>query len=260
MEVLGATLEAIAHDKAGIMRKGVPAFTAAEGVALRVIKDRATEQKVPLVVLGEKASYRAESLGWNGQRVTTYSEHGPVTAVSPLVGRHQASNLALAILSAQHLGIGREAVEKGIGVHRWPARLERTPYKERWVIFDGAHNSSAAEVLVAAWRDLEGQPPRLVLGLAKDKDVFRILNVFSAFSTQVVATRARTNPRALEPAQIAAYFGTTLVVEDPREALELAIRHSERGEHVLVTGSLFLVAELRAYVLNQQCENFERWQ
>ncbi len=92
------------------MRPGVPALTAATGVALRVIEDRATVQDVPLVVLGKEASYRAELLGWKGQSVTTYGEHGDITAVSPLVGGHQSRNLALAMLSAQSLGIASEAV------------------------------------------------------------------------------------------------------------------------------------------------------
>ncbi len=128
------------------------------------------------------------------------------------------------------------------------------------MVLDGAHNPSAAAALVAAWGALEEHPPTLVLGLAKDKDILGVLDAFSSFMPRVIATRAKTSPRSLEPALIATYLETVHVEEDPREALEVAIRTSERGEHVLVTGSLFLVAELRAYVLNQRCEELERWQ
>lgn len=263
--VLGGTVAEIAREKAGVLRPGVPALTGATGEALAVVGSEARALGAPLLVLGRDVDVTVEASGWDGLALTVTGGLGglPLALRSPLVGRHQARNVALAAAAALTLGAGPEAVREAFARTSWPGRLERLDLDRAWVL-DGAHNTEGAAALAAALDDLGARPAALVVGASADKDLAGVLAPLAARAPVVVATRA-SSPRAASPGELAAAAsraGAARVEEAPdaAAALRLARGLTRAGELVVVAGSLFLVGEVRSLLLGAAPEGRERWQ
>ncbi len=267
--VLGPTIAAIAEDKAGVLRPGVPAVTGADGEALEVIERTARNLSAPLVALGRDFVSDVHHSGWDGLRLGVKEVSGPVaglpvTLSSPLVGRHQAANVAVAAVSALRLGVPEVRVVEAFATTSWPGRLERFELDRAWVL-DGAHNRQASIALAGSVTDLGTTPAAVVLGVSADKDIAGVLAPLVGLSRTVIATRASNSPRALEPgviADVARALGAVDVHEaaEPASALGVARRLTEDGELVLVAGSLFLVGEVRGLLRGAPPEGRQRWQ
>jgi dihydrofolate synthase/folylpolyglutamate synthase len=270
--VLGDTLTAIAREKAGVLRPGRPAWTSAEGEARAAIATQAARIGSRLRVLGVDARIdEVRGLGWRGLELALRRPSGETLRLrTPLAGRHQAANVALAALLAGELGVAPDAVARGAAATRWPGRAEtvvRSGGGDLRVVLDGAHNPAAAHAL-AALLDETGARPALVLGVARDKDVAGIAAELVPRASRVHVTRASLSPRALPPAELAARVRAAGgrvdgVHDDPRAAFEAAVEHAGRegaDVPVLVTGSLYLVGELRPWLLGEPLPAWERWQ
>lgn len=259
-EILGDTLAAIAGEKAGILKPGVPAVTAEQdGDAARVLADAAGAAQAPLAAVGELVRIREiHALDAAGCDVTfDVRGHGDIRARLALVGRHQVDNAALALAAVARLPEGVPAADfataarAGLAAVRWPGRFEACPGEPRlW--WDGAHNVQGAAVARAAWRDALGDPPgALVLGLAEDKDLPGLLAALAGPWRRVYAVAA-DSPRARPPAEVvaavrAAWPGTTVVDAGSVAAgVRAALSSLAPGERVLVAGSLFVVGEAMA--------------
>lgn len=276
--VLGNDVATIAGEKAGIMRHGVPAMTAATGSALRVIEDEASRIGASLTVLGRELSVTVTSSTWDGlDLVVTGLPDAADTELrvhTPLVGRHQAHNVALAVAGAITLGAPRSAVTLGVASARWPGRLERLRYQGRHVVLDGAHNAQAAAVLADAMSELSPGSEVLVLGTSADKDHDGLLGPLLGTARHVVVTKAALSPRASEPTRLAemvrdalrrADHGVTgdrtvTTAPDPAAALAAALDLTPPDGTIVVAGSLFLVGEVRSLVLGEAIDHVERWQ
>jgi len=258
--VLGDTVERIAHEKAGILRAGVPAWTGASGEALGALRSEAQTRGVRLRTLEQDVRLTVADRGWEGLDLELRTPFGAVEASTPLVGRHQARNVALALVGAAELGVPLEAAARGAAEARWPGRLERVRYGGRWLILDGAHNPEAAAALARALASLEGRVPALVLGVSADKDVTGVVSALAGVAERIVATRAISSPRAMAPDALARVAGAAAVAADPTQALRLAARWAGPGGAVVVAGSLFLVGEVRALALGERADGGERWQ
>ena len=265
--VLGETAALIAREKAGVLRPGVPAVTGAQGEALAVIAEEAARLGAPLAALGRDFHAAVVAAGWGGTTVAVTGDLPglPLTLVSPLVGRHQARNVALAAAAALTLGVGAEHVRAAVAATGWPGRLERLDRDRAWVL-DGAHNPEAAAALAAALDDLGGAATFLVVGVSADKDVAGVLGPLVGRARRVVATRAAASPRAAAPTDVAAAARRAGATEEVHEApdvaaaLALARDLSRPGDLVLVAGSLFVVGEARSLLLGAEPEGRERWQ
>ncbi|MEJ2287543.1 MAG: bifunctional folylpolyglutamate synthase/dihydrofolate synthase [Deinococcales bacterium] len=258
--VLGDTVAQIAREKAGILRPGRVAWTGAEGEALRCLLAEAEAVGAPLRALRGEVDLRVTDRGWGGLELTLTWPEGELVASTPLVGRHQARNVALALVGAIALGVSPEAAVQGAASARWPGRLERIPYRGCWLVLDGAHNPEAAKALAGALGRLEGRVPVLVLGVSADKDVAGMADVLAGVAEHVIATRAGASPRAMAPAALAPLVGAAEAVDDAAEALERARQRAGAGGTIVVAGSLFLVGEVRALALGEMPEPGERWQ
>jgi dihydrofolate synthase / folylpolyglutamate synthase len=172
-----------------------------------------------------------------------------------LPGRFQVRNALAAATAAQLLAargfpLSDEAIERGIRETRWPGRLERL--SERPAIFlDGAHNPAAARELAAFWEEhLSGQRIWLVYGALRDKAVDEIAGLLFPRAHHVVLTepqqsRAISAPLLAEmTSHLAARFEVT---PNPVEAFDLAMGQAKPGDAIFVTGSLYLVGQLRTY-------------
>jgi dihydrofolate synthase / folylpolyglutamate synthase len=198
--------------------------------------------------------------GWNGLDLGLHTPFGAVEASTPLVGRHQVRNVALALVGAAELGVPLAVAARGAARTHWPGRLERLPYRGRWLVLDGAHNPDAAAALARALASLEGRVPALILGVSADKDVEGVVAALEGAADRVVATCARSSPRAMPPEELGRVAGADVVAPDPPEALRRALHWAGEGATVVIAGSLFLVGEVRALALGERADAGERWQ
>jgi dihydrofolate synthase / folylpolyglutamate synthase len=258
--VLGDTVARIAHEKAGVLRPGRPAWTGAEGEALRCLRSEAEAMGASLRALEGEVEVQVTDRGWDGLELALTGPDGDLVVSTPLVGRHQARNVALALVGAMTMGVSASAAVQGAAAVRWPGRLERIPYRGRVLVLDGAHNPDAARALAVALESLEGSVPVLVLGVSADKDVAGVADALAGVAEHLIATRASASPRALAPAALARAAGASEAIEDVGEALERACRRAGPGGTIVVAGSLFLVGEVRALALGEAAEPGERWQ
>ena len=255
LEALGGTLEAVAREKAGIFRGGVPALTAARGEGLGVLRAEALARKTPLWVLGE--DFHAEGVEALPQglaftlRLERTGEALRLTA--RLLGPHQAENLALAALSGRLLGAGWEAVKRGVARAENPGRLQRLLWRGRELLLDGAHNPEGALALREALRFHGLLPAAFVLGFSRDKDHAAMAEALRGLGPVVLTRYA--SPRSEDPRALLPLFPGAKVVEDPLEALAEAFSREGR---VVVAGSLYLVGEVLRRLEGLPAE--ERWQ
>ncbi|AEB11045.1 bifunctional folylpolyglutamate synthase/dihydrofolate synthase [Marinithermus hydrothermalis] len=252
---LGATLAQIAREKAGILRPGRSALTAARGEGLRVLREEAGRVGARLLVLGEAFALEGVALGPEGVAFTLAYE-GRHRLRAPVLGAHQAENLALAAVAARRLGVGWAAVRSGLERFMHPGRMEYLP--ERRLLLDGAHNPDGARALGRALEaHFSGWPRTLVLALSEDKDPRAFAAAFRECFERVVVTRYAA-PRAMDPAALHAHFPGAEVVEESAKALERALAVTPPEGLVVVAGSLYLVGEVKRYLAGLEPE--VRWQ
>lgn len=253
-EILGGTREAVATEKAGILRPGRPAITAVAPDLLPILE----RQGADLWAVGREVEVHATSLGWEGWKVRVRTLQAELDFQSPLLGRHGATNAALAAAAAHRLGIGEEATREGARRTVWPGRLEVLPWRGGRVVLDGAHNPDGAAALVAALRELGVERLPVVFGAAADKDVAGLAAALSPLASRVILARAVLSPRSAAPEALAALFpGVPLDLADSPAA---ALDRLSPGGLAVVCGSLYLIGEVRPLLLGQVGENRERWQ
>ncbi|AIZ43920.1 folylpolyglutamate synthase [Deinococcus radiopugnans] len=255
-EILGHTLEAIAAEKAGILRAGRPAVT---GVAAALLPPlRATG--ADLWALGQEIEMRTRSLGWQGAEVGVTLPQAAVSFHTPLLGAHGARNAALAAAAAVRLGVGQETIRAGAAAARWPGRLERLPWHGGSILLDGAHNPDGARALASTLRELALPPLPLIFGAAGDKDVDGVVEALRPHVSHAVLTQAALSPRAAAAADLAPLFTglPVTLTRSPQEALNAL--SALGGPLALACGSLYLVGELRPLLLGEAGEERERWQ
>jgi dihydrofolate synthase/folylpolyglutamate synthase len=249
--ILGDTLAAIAAEKAGIIKSGVPVIVAPqEHDALAVLRETAIRLGAQLLQAG--VDWTTSGLAG---RVTFDGLWGTIDDVRlGLRGRHQADNAGTALMAlwtwAPHLFHDVANLKAGLASTRWSGRFERIG-DNPVVIVDGAHNVASMEVLVRALLDEFGQRRyQVVFGSYRDKDFAGMLQALARLSPQVIATRSRS-PRARDPQAIhdaAASLGMwSTVSHSVGSALDAATVQAESNTVVVATGSLSIVAEAREH-------------
>jgi dihydrofolate synthase / folylpolyglutamate synthase len=254
-EFLGDTIEKIAFEKAGILKKGAPGVIAEQDPrALSVIEREARAVGASLVVGGRDFSMREE----NG-RLVYEDDMGLLDLPQPrLRGRHQHGNAANAIAAVRALGnvATPRHFERGLAEAEWPARLQRLrsgplldlspPRAELWL--DGGHNEGGGKVLAAAMADFEDQSPRplvLICGTLATKDTAGFLRHFKGLVQEVLAVPIAGEHAARpaeEVARIAEGVGVGAVASTSvQSALRyLAARDWASPPRILIAGSLYL--------------------
>jgi len=256
---LGHSLPAIASEKAGILKPATPAVVASQSPEAReVILARAKELGAP--VLETQRQFRAEGI--------TFTEDGCVRAdavelatgtgwriAPPLRGRFQLENAVNALAAARVLQskgfrITDANIEGGISSVEWPGRLERLNARPD-VYLDGAHNPAAARELAEFLQQhFAGRRIRLIFGALRDKAVDEVAGILFPRAEEVVFTEPRTS-RAISAARLAEIAGHNALrfstVPDAEAAFEQILEKSGPSDAVFVTGSLYLVGQLRHY-------------
>ncbi len=258
-EFLGATIPEIAREKAGILKRGVPAVLGFQQPdALEVLEAQAAEVGAPLQIAGQDFFVREEH-----GRLIYEDERGLIDLPLPrLAGRHQHQNAAGAIATLRLVvpDLAVSALETGLATTDWPARLQRLSKgnlvalapagTEIWL--DGAHNEDGARVLAQAMADREEKAPRplvLVTGTLATKDTGAVLRAFKGLAQEVLAVPVHGEHAARTPADVAALANAEGVPAVACESVESALRFLTARKwalppRVLIAGSLYLAGEV----------------
>jgi dihydrofolate synthase/folylpolyglutamate synthase len=264
---LGNTVGEIAREKAGIIRPGgvvvtLPQLAEANDVIGNTILDLAAVgvsavQYVPPVSPGTTES-RVANTENNSLRLRYPLQvmGKQILVESPLVGRHQLRNVALAIAAAEELskkglaGITPDSIERGIRETLWPGRFQVLPARDGWpeIALDVAHNPAGAWALRSALSEqYDDRPLIFVFGAMRDKAISEMTEILFPLALRVIATRP-DNPRAASPEEILQAGNRTgaeiEIVPEVRAALERARACAEGKAVVVVTGSIYLVGEV----------------
>ena len=254
-EYLGHSLAAIASEKAGIFKPGVPVVLSRQsGEALAVLQETAFRLRSPVLI--ETRDFELAGDGCGG--FTYRGARGQVPELRlGLRGAHQVQNAAVALACLELLESAGFAVSPanrraGLAGTKWPGRLEELD-GDPPVVLDGAHNPAAIEVLVAALNEL--YPRRrihLVFGVLADKDYRAMIQRLLPLCTSVHLTPV-ASPRTLLPEKYLSeskqLCADTSAHATAADALRAARRRASRdADLVLCTGSLFLVGTVRSLV------------
>jgi dihydrofolate synthase / folylpolyglutamate synthase len=257
--ILGDTLEKIAFEKAGIIRPGVRVVTGANGVALKVIRARATEFEAHLWVLDEDIVIQKQDVNRDGIQLEIETPLGKISARSSLRGEHQVRNAALAMAITQRLGVPVQAIQSGLENANWPGRLELIR-GEPDILLDAAHNPEGAQALVNFVKMLAPKAVTLIVAGMKDKDLGSVAQVFSGLNAQVITTRPSLSPRAALPEEIAEHYPHARVKSNVSTALEFARQITPKEGLLVVAGTIPLIAEALEQIRGLESEGRIRLQ
>lgn len=259
VQFLGDTIEQIAFEKAGILKKGAKAvFSRQMHDALGVLEQRATALGITPIIGGQDF----DGFGEHGRFVyqdTMGLEDLPLPA---LRGHHQLGNAATAIAALRHFEFNpdSEALAEGMRAVTWPARFSPLngalnqylpPKSDLWL--DGGHNVDGAQVLAQGLGDLNeksSRPLTLILGMLANKDIRGYLAAFDGLAHRIItvpvpgddlATNAGSTPESL--AQTAAELGFNAI---PAQSIVDALKHVSRDgpQRVVICGSLYLAGDV----------------
>ena len=251
---LGNTLEAIAGEKAGIIKPGVPVLVGPqEPAALAVLQARADRVGAPLQACGRHWWIAAEPKGFE-LRTTTATLALPRPG---LAGAHQIQNAALAACAGLELGLDHAALDSGIRQAKWAARLQPLPTRgfptagsaplEIWL--DGGHNPAAGQALASSLEEIaRGRPIELVVGMLETKDTGQFLAPMRGLVQRLHAVPVPDEPLGREPAAIAAAAAALGIEALTASGVDAAIARvaadAEGPRVVLICGSLYLAGHV----------------
>lgn len=258
MAELGHSLEAIAAEKAGIIKKGVPVISAPQKPNVReVLKAAAEAVNAPLRFSDENAeySYRFEHSRVIGKHAriclatpTSRFEHVPV----PLPGEHQAANCGLALgildaLKAKGVPVDDQKAVIGLSNVNLPGRMQMIAENPR-ILVDGAHNAASVDALMRAiGQNITYDSMVVIFGCFKDKDISGMIRRIQVGADKAIFTPVQS-PRSADPAELAASYmensgKMAQVAKSLEAAMQIALGAVGREDLICITGSFTLVAE-----------------
>lgn len=229
---LGNTVAEIAREKAGIIKRGVPCFTAAEDEeALQVIAKIAAQQNAAFWTVAHS----------DAERMRKFE--------IPLIGEHQLLNAALAAAVVRLLGnqisVPEAVIATGLKQTEWAGRFQVVKRDEQTIVLDGAHNPAGAVALAAAVRSrFPDMAVTLVLGAMQDKDVRAICGTLAPLAEKILVTRVDSE-RAAEPGVLLGHCRAANPNADVQayEHFGQALSMARSDSLVVVTGSLHFIGE-----------------
>lgn len=259
---LGDTIEAIAGEKAGIMKRSCPVVIGFQPsvAALDVLVDKAERLRCPVTVYGQDFIAFEEH-----GRMVFQDEEGLVDLPLPrLPGRHQLSNAAAAIEAVRMAGfdLTDKAIEKAMLVVEWPARMQRLTHgalvdlapngSEIWL--DGGHNPAAGLVIAEAFAELEDRVPRplyLITGMINTKDPKGFFEAFAGMARRVFTVPIGSSDASINNADLALAAEAAGIPAEPVHSVANALKllrdastNDEVPPRILIGGSLYLAGDV----------------
>ncbi|MDP9162249.1 MAG: bifunctional folylpolyglutamate synthase/dihydrofolate synthase [Acidobacteriota bacterium] len=267
---LGDTITEIAREKAGIIRRAgvvvtLPQQPQANDVIGNAILDAGAKgaSAVPYVPPVSPGSPEYLQKNDSGKMISRYPLQvmgGEILVETPLVGRHQLRNVALAVSAAEQLAsqgfpVTAESIERGIRETRWPGRFQvfhsfnSNEGLRQEFILDVAHNPAGAWTLrstLSAYCKDDERPLTFIFGAMRDKAIGEMAEILFPLAERVIATQV-DNPRAATPEEIQAAAGRVAVkiehAENVAEALDIASKRAGKNSVTVITGSIYMVGE-----------------
>ena len=257
VDILGETVEEIARDKAGVAKRGVPLVTnVRDASARRIIEAACADAGAPFISVADSVTIEPRGGERYGQSFVVRTPEDTYEVSLPLLGDFQQENAATAIRALEQLGPelrpARAQIETGLARTVIPGRMEYFP-SHPGVVFDIAHNPDKAARLAHALADtFPGRRFTFVMAIGESKDATEVIRPFLAlrgsFTFTTFSTAGRTSSRPQRLASITEEMGGwSRAVTDPVEAFAIARRNADADDVIVVTGSTFVVAELRAW-------------
>ena len=256
-DILGNSVAKIAAEKAGIIKPGCIVVNAPQvNEAAQVIKQVCHQQRATLIQVGQDVTWRKTSGNLNGQSLTVFTKSGHYDLTIPLLGDHQLENAATALAVIEALvslgtGISFQKIAQGFGQVNWPGRLQILS-REPTVVVDGAHNTYSMGKLVEAIREyFDNKRCFVIFGTSCDKDISGMAQELKSLGNHIIITSS-SHPRAASISLVAEKFNTlgfkAMAVGNVTEALSKALALANKTDLILITGSLFVVAEAIDYI------------
>ncbi|MFA9398323.1 MAG: folylpolyglutamate synthase/dihydrofolate synthase family protein [Clostridiaceae bacterium] len=260
MHILGDTLEKIAYEKAGIIKKNVPLvlYTQEKG-AEEVIKRIAKQNSIDIIELKDveiKVNKIYEVDNKLVQNLTIKTKKHEYNIDLSLLGKHQVLNCAMAILAVEALEnmkitIKKQSIEKGLRQVIWPGRFEILK-NQPYVVIDGAHNIDGIRNLKeSVFKYLKFKRLTLIIGILKDKEVENIIKTIVPCADKVICVKPH-NIRAEHEEElnkiVKKYNNNSIFLKDYREAYNLAMENANVDDLVLICGSLYMIGDMRKII------------
>ncbi len=243
MKYLGSTKEAIAWEKAGIIKKNIPVVVGfVDSGVLAVLKNAAKSLGSSFLHVPSLLSAHQISSSFQSQ---TFETKGWVndSFSLPLLGQHQMENALVAIAALTQLGLPPSSIQKGLSLTHWPGRLEIISEKPL-IIVDGAHNEAGMATLA---QYLQNIPQRkvLILAAADDKPIDLFAKVLAPLFEIVIVTQGSYKPCPLSVLGEAVRAYSSQVEEYPlvEKAIQRALSFLQKDDCLLVTGSLYMIGD-----------------
>lgn len=238
-EFLGDTIDKIAFEKCGIIKKGSSVVTGEnnDDAAKAVIEKTCRDLSVSLTYAAQNFTVLSESIEktevlYNGEKLSL-----------PLVGKHQLLNLALVLTCSEKLELPLSAIKDGLAKVKFPARLE-IKSKNPLIIVDGAHNENGMLSLKSSIENLLPDKKIItIFGCMKDKSSESMVKIAESFSDVLILTKPNT-PRSEEPSNLLKHCNG-LLSENLKDALKIAKENIPDRDALIVCGSLYLASETK---------------
>ena len=266
MNILGDTITDIAREKAGIIKKGRPIFTAAEKEdALEVLSQTAKEKHAPYYSFGKDISVKNLSPWEHGEKFSVKTETNTYEDVKiKMRGNHQIKNAALAISVIDYLKeqgavkITYDEVMKGIKKSMWKGRFELI-HQDPVVIVDGAHNDEGIESLIdTIKRHYSHTRIHILFSALSDKNYKKMIDRLSTVATTMHFTTFDF-PRAAKAEDL--YSACELDKKSFSISWQgllnklLVSNENKKNDLIIVTGSLYFISAIRNYLLKKDSNN-----
>lgn len=285
MHALGNTLEAIATDKAGIIKEGCPVVSNVDIREPAVVIAKTAYEKGCRLYDTSKIKCTIDWQTPLEQQVSMelwYTDYSEV--ITSMVGKHQAENVktALAVIEVlrkdQKIKVERSALYKGIREAVQPGRFEVLRGRDGekpYVIIDGAHNDAGGASVANAVKSLFPDSKTLVVaGMVSNKEIDKVVSHFAEIADGFIATAPDYDERKLEAADLAEHITNVLeefekkgegrgakviaVADTPSQSVELALNVKDDYDVILFAGSLYLIGEIRSIFSKNTDYDYDR--
>ena len=268
MNILGNTIEEIAREKSGIIKKGVPVITCNQkNKAIEAITEKALKESSNLIIINPN-NYKLLEINKNetiNQRVLVNINGKEEVINLSLLGEHQIINLSLAIEAVKELdalnyiNLDINKLKTATESVKWKGRLEvlnTNPY----IVVDGAHNVDGIKYLrnniekYFKYNDLY-----LILGILADKEVEKMLHIIAPMAKEIYTVTSNsiraTSSEDLKN-EVLKYNKNTIAFEDYEEAANYAINKAKKEDLVLASGSLYMIGKMRKIIMGILNDNY----
>ncbi|WP_042164760.1 bifunctional folylpolyglutamate synthase/dihydrofolate synthase [Paenibacillus gorillae] len=265
MDRLGGTLTEVAKEKAGIIKAGVPVVSAVtQPELIEVLKQTAADKKSTLYLLGEQFKFGSLSVQEDEQSFSFEGLFRPIEKLTiSLNGAHQMTNAAVAVMTLEVLRqyyaliVDDEALEEGLRLAAWPGRLEMVSRTPR-ILLDGAHNPEGAETLASALQTTYRYDRlHLMMGMLENKNHSDVIKHILPIVDTLIVTEpdfrnkceAGSLADLIRSERSESHTFELIVEPDWRAALEKLQQLTGDDDLGVVSGSLYLIADVRSRIL-----------